>query len=115
MPNLRTRSFWLKAAFVIAVVATLFFVVRLVAFSIYWADPEHRDQTIEAWMTPGYVAHSWDVPRDVMNAALGIEPSPEAPPLKRKKIEDLAKERGISVARLIARIDEAIAIHRARK
>lgn len=115
MPNLRTRSFWLKLAFVGAAAVTVFFAVRLVAFSIFWADPAHRDQTVEGWMTPGYVAHSWHVPHEVMVDALAIAPSPDGPPSKRKTIEDLAKQRGIPVAQLIAQIDAAIAMHRALK
>lgn len=115
MPNFRSRSFWLKAAFVGAVAVTVFFVVRLVAFSIFWADPEHRDQTVAGWMTPGYVAHSWHVPRDVMNDALALPPSPDGPPAKRKTIEEIAAERGIPVAQLIAQIDAAIAAHRAQE
>lgn len=66
------------------------------------------DQTIEGWMTPRYVAHSWDVPREVMTG-LGFERGTDGPrPLSR-----IAEDRGIPVDVLIAEIEAAIAAHRA--
>lgn len=61
-------------AFVFAAVITGVFIVRTVIFSLYWADPAHRDQGIEPWMTIRYVSYSWDLPRDEMIQALGFEP-----------------------------------------
>ena len=100
----------LFAAFACALALTLFFAVRLVLFSIYWADPKHREQPIAGWMTPGFVAHSWHVPREVMLDLLG--PPPEGAP-KRPTLDDIAAERGVPVEDLIAEIEAAIAAHRA--
>lgn len=97
--------------FVIACLAALFFAVRLAVFTIYWADPAHRDLPLEAWMTPGYVAMSWDVPREVVGEALGLEPASGA----RKSLETLAAERGVPVSALTDTLRTAIADFRASK
>lgn len=97
------------SVFVIACLAALFFAVRLTVFTIYWSDPAHRDLPLEAWMTPGYVAMSWDVPREVVGEALGLDPDSGA----RKSLEDLAAERGVPVAALADAIRTAIADYRA--
>ena len=91
-----------------ALAVSLFFAVRLVAFWIYWADPAHRDQDIQPWMTPGYVAHSWGVPREVAFEALGI------PPGAPRTIEELARERGVPVETLATDLQAAIDAFRAR-
>jgi hypothetical protein len=92
-----------------ALAVSLFFAVRLVAFWIYWADPAHRDQAIEPWMTPGYVAHSWGVPREIAFEALGLPPAPGGP----RSMADLAAERGVSVAELARDLQAAIDAFRA--
>ncbi|WP_420397652.1 hypothetical protein [Nioella sp.] len=94
-----------------ALVVSLFFAVRLVAFWIYWADPAHRDQAIEPWMTPGYVAHSWDVPREVAFEALNLPPAPGRP----LSLQELAEERGVSVDVLAAQVQTAINAFRAEQ
>ncbi len=93
----------------VALGLSVFFGVRTTASWIYWNDPTHIDQPIEGWMTPRYVAMSWDVPRDVMMDALRIGKSGEGPP----NLERLAEARGIPLETLIAEIEAAIAAHRA--
>ncbi|PIV74471.1 MAG: hypothetical protein COW55_09170 [Rhodobacteraceae bacterium CG17_big_fil_post_rev_8_21_14_2_50_65_11] len=92
----------------VALAISVFFAVRLVAFWIYWADPAHRDQGIEGWMTPGYVAYSWDVPRAVTFDALDLPQRSGAP----VTLADLAQARGVPVAALSADLRAAIAAHR---
>ncbi len=94
-----------------ALAVSLFFAVRLVAFWIYWADPAHRDQAIEPWMTPGYIAHSWGVPRAVAFEALNLPPAPGGP----RTIQDLAAERGVSVNVLAQDLQAAIDTFRAQE
>lgn len=83
-----------------------FFAVRLTVFTIYWADPAHRDQRIEGWMTPAYVARSWNVDPAVIRAVLA------APPGSRPTLERIAQTEGIALPELIARIEAAIATAR---
>lgn len=98
----------LASGFVLAVLVTLMLTARTVMFAVYWADPAHRDQTLQGWMTPRYVAHSWDVPRDIMQAATGPQPDRLRPTLQA-----VAEHQGIALADLFARIEAAIAAHRA--
>ncbi|WP_370458515.1 hypothetical protein [Aliiroseovarius sp. PrR006] len=94
---------------VVALLASTFFGVRTVSNWVYWNDPDHIDQPIAGWMTPHYVAHSWDVPRPVMIEALALgDKDPKGRNLKR-----LAAAQGIPLDELIARIEAAIEAHRA--
>ena len=102
----------LTAAFALALCATLWFGGRATLSALYWADPAHRDQQIEGWMTPGYVGRSWGVPPEVTAAALGLtlprEGGRRPPPL-----EVIARDRGVPLAQLIAELETAIAAYRA--
>jgi len=68
-----------------------------------------KDQPVAAWMTPRYVAHSWDVPRDEMMAILALEP----PSPGRVTLDEIAAQKGIPVAEYIAQIQDGIAAFRA--
>ncbi|OAN84291.1 hypothetical protein A8B78_07435 [Jannaschia sp. EhC01] len=95
---------WLMSAFAVALALTLYFGTRMTMSAIYWADPRHIDQDIAGWMSPGYVAMSWDVPREVMIAAIGQDPSPGRP----HRLEDIASARGVPLATLIEQIEAEI-------
>lgn len=101
----------LSIAFVIALLATLWFGGRATMKAVYWADPAHRDQRIAGWMTPGYVARSWSVPPEVIAEALDLPPpgSGQRPP----PLEVLAERRDIPLDSLITALAQAIAEHRA--
>jgi hypothetical protein len=100
---------WLVGGLVAAIIATLFFGTRMVFFTIYWSDPAHRDQEVQGWMTPGYVAHSWDIPRGDLLQALGDL----ARPGEGKTLEQIAEDNGIPLQELTARIEAVITAHRA--
>ncbi|KPQ12586.1 MAG: hypothetical protein HLUCCO17_00395 [Saliniramus fredricksonii] len=103
MKGHRSRHPWLLAGFVLALVLTGFFAIRLVVSTIYWSG--NQDRPIEGWMPIGYIAQSWDVPRDRLAEAIQHEPGA----LSRKSLAHIAEERGESVETLIARIENAIA------
>ncbi len=63
----------MAAAFVVAAAFSVFFLIRTVVATVYWADPSHHEQAIEAWMPIRYVARSWDVPPEVLAEALDID------------------------------------------
>lgn len=94
----------------VALAASAFFGTRAVMFSIYWKDPAHREQQIASWMTPGYIAHSWQVPREVVLDALD---APVPPPRGPMNLEELAALNGVSVETLITETETAIAVFRA--
>jgi hypothetical protein len=98
------------ALLVLALAATLVFGTRS---ALFWAGHHARigrEQPVAAWMTPGYVAHSWHVPRDVVIEALSLDRR-DGPP--RASLADIAAERDVPVAALIDRLEDAIAAHRA--
>lgn len=95
-----------------ALLASAFFGTRAVLFTVYWADPARREQQIAPWMTPGYIAHSWQVPREVVFDALR---APVPPPRGPMNLEELAALNGVSVDELIAEAEAAIAAFRAEQ
>ncbi|OYX44271.1 MAG: hypothetical protein B7Z02_05825 [Rhodobacterales bacterium 32-67-9] len=96
-------------AFLAAAAITLFFAVRLVVFALYWADPAHRDQHPAGWMTPGYIARSWQVPRDDLVGALGLVPESGRP----RTLAEIALSRGAPVGAVLAEVEAALAALRA--
>ncbi len=98
-------------AFVLAAALTLMFLVRTVVFTLYWADPAHRDQSIEPWMTIRYVSYSWDLPRDEMIAALGFQPENG----RLQTFGEIAQSRGLSLEDITARIEAAAKDYRAQQ
>jgi hypothetical protein len=105
------RNRWLLLlALAASVAVTLFFAVRLTVQAVYWSDPTHRDQAIEAWMTPRYVAQSWNIPRDLVGTTLGLGPSDG----RRMTLHDIARESGGSVEDLAAALRAAIQSYRAK-
>lgn len=92
----------------VALVVALVFTIRLTMFWVYWSDPANRDQQIADWMTPGYIAQSWSVPREVVMDAL--------PPLevkKRRNFRQLSDETGVPADELMDRAQQAIETFRA--
>ncbi len=85
-------------AFLLAVLATGFFAVRLAVATIYWSDPAHLQQQPDRWMTPGYIARSWEIdPKDVATA-LGLDAKVQ---LHGQTLNDIAAAQGVPVETLI--------------
>ena len=99
----------LVSAFVLACALALFFAARFTVQAIYWAN--HRDEGITPWMTLGYIAHSWQVRPQEIEARVGLPP-PQGHP---KPLVELAGEQHVTVAELITRIEAAIAAIRAEE
>ncbi len=93
----------LTPAFMLAATLTLLFAIRTIAFTIYWADPAHRDRAIEPWMTPRYVAQSWDLPPEEVAGALGIASGSA----RRVSMAEIAAQTGLSLEEIEARIRAA--------
>jgi hypothetical protein len=98
----------LLSAFVVALAVTLVFASRMVFFTIYWADPSHRDQSVKSWMPPGYIARSWDIPREALFDSLGEVLHPG----QRQTLEQVSQRTGIPLPTLTRMIEDAIAAHR---
>lgn len=98
LSRLWTHHRLLLAGFALALGVTLFFAVRLVVIAIYWNDPAHLEQPVAGWMTPRYVALSWDIPPDQVRAALGLSADR---PQGRITLDEIARDRGIPASDLI--------------
>ena len=95
--------------FCLALVMMFYFLGRTVFSGFYWADPTHRDQPVQAWMTPRYIAHSWNVPVDTILEANGLTRGQFDHPTSLAEISRLT---GIPEETLIAQTKAAIAQHR---
>ena len=98
----------LSLAFLAAFVVTLFFGVRMVMFSMYWNDPAHQNQEIVGWMTPRYIAYSWNVPPKLVAEALGLPLDGRG---KRTTLKDIADTQGVSVSTLASSVKAALTAH----
>ncbi|MGI3165618.1 hypothetical protein [Pseudooceanicola sp. 200-1SW] len=87
--------------FLAGLVLTLVFLIRLALFTFYWADPDHRRLVPQGWMTPGYVAHSWQLPVEEVAAQLGLTTRPDGKP---PTLAEIARDRGEDEALLLARL-----------
>lgn len=89
--------------FLVAAAASLFFMARLVAFTVFWSDPEHRNLAPELWMTPGYIAHSWGRDPRALAEAIGAEPG------QRVTLHDIARARNITPEQLLSELQTLLA------
>ncbi len=106
--DLWTRHRWLLIGFCAAVAVAFLFAVRAAIVMHGW--PDHADEEIEGWMTPRYVAMSWDVPPEVIAGTLDLARNGSG---RRVTLEELARRRGVPVATLAAELEAAIAAYRA--
>jgi len=91
--------------FLLAGMITLFFAVRFLFYSVYWSNPQHRNEPPRPWMTVNYVAHSWKVPAEAVLAAMGMSQAPG----HRTTLAQIATSMGITEAVLISRLQVALA------
>ncbi|MCB1383376.1 MAG: hypothetical protein KDJ73_10705 [Notoacmeibacter sp.] len=97
------RRHWLLAGLtVLSGLALLAFGVRFTVAYIYWSDPAHRFQQVEAWMTPGYVARSWGVERDHFMEQLDLQRGEG-----RLSLSELASRKGRDVPSYLRSVEEA--------
>ncbi|CUH78525.1 hypothetical protein [Tropicibacter naphthalenivorans] len=97
----------LAGAFALTVLFCLFFGAKLVLIALHH-PPRPTDPPIANWMTPGYVAHTWHVPKEMMLEVVGPRPGE-----RRETLDEVAERLGITTPELIARIETAIADYRA--
>ncbi|MDO5613738.1 MAG: hypothetical protein Q4G14_10935 [Paracoccus sp. (in: a-proteobacteria)] len=93
----------LIAAFALAMAAMLFFAVTFTRNFIYWQN--HRQEPVSAWMTIGYVGHSWGVPPREIDRIANL-PGPDPRPLT---IREIAEAQGVPPEQVIARVNAAVA------
>ncbi|SEW05592.1 hypothetical protein SAMN04488515_0844 [Cognatiyoonia koreensis] len=112
----RIKRLWahhrlLLLGFCVALAALGFFGVRTLSATLYWMDPAHQDQPIAGWMTPRYVARSYQLPPEVLGDALFLVKG-DGP--RRVSLDVIAAENNLTLDALQTRIDEAAAAWRAQ-
>lgn len=108
--HLWRRHRWLFLGFLLALALALFFGVRATVFTLYWSDPARRDEAIAGWMTPRYIAYSWQVPPEVVGDALGLAADGMG---RRVTVGEVAQSRGTSVDAVARDLAAAIEAFRA--
>lgn len=97
----RQRPF-LTLAFVLAVLATLFFAGRALTFAVTLSY--RAEQPVAGWMTPRYIARTYGLDRDAIAALLGTEDRDDL----RQPIDAIAREQARPAADLIAIVQTAV-------
>ncbi|WP_296424819.1 hypothetical protein [Yoonia sp.] len=95
----------------LALLGTTFFAVRLTTATAVWTDPARQFEPIAGWMTPRYVAMSWQVPPEVVGAALSLEQDGMG---RKITLAELADLRGVPLHSLTGDLTTAIAAYRAQ-
>ena len=99
------------SGFVLASVITLFFVVRILVSVVYWSNPEHHNMQVQPWMTVGYIARSWGLEGPQIDQIAGL-PLPQGHPLT---LIEIARERGVPVADVVKKVEDAVMLLVARR
>ena len=87
----------------LALAVALFFATRFVLHWIYWHDQRSIRADLEPWMTIGFIARSWQ--RDPQSIALLLG-NPDD--LRRKTLEEIARDQGRPLEELIAELTAAL-------
>ena len=100
----------LLLAFLGLTALALFFAGRILWGAIYWA--EHRNETVRPWMTVGYVGRSWGLEPREIDARAGLPLPVEGHPFT---LQEIATQRGVPVAEIIALVEKTVAEMAAEK
>jgi hypothetical protein len=103
------RHPYLFTAFLLAAALTLFFAVSSITHAIYMSSRPR--EAVAPWMTVGYVAHSWGLKGPEIDALAGL-PLPVDHPLT---LNEIAAQRGVPVADIVALVEAAVAELTAQK
>lgn len=109
--GLSRRRWLLAAVFVVALLAGGIFAVRTVVSTVYWR--QHREEPIERWMPVRYISHSYNVPAEVLWAALGESEVRSGPRGDLRPLSEVAEDGGRTFEEVRALLEQAIASHRA--
>lgn len=69
--------------------ALIYFAGSFAAELIYFNDPRHQNEALKPWMTPRYVALSYDLPRETVREIFGFTEAFEGPQRMRFVAERL--------------------------
>lgn len=104
------RRLWAKhrklvIAFAVAVVLAAGFLVRGLVMVPPRGDPT---RPVAAWMTPGFIVHTYHLPPEVVGDILRLTPGEH----RRVTIAEIATEQGVPVTDLLAPLQAEVDAHR---
>lgn len=105
-PRLRTFIGQNKLTVGIAAVsflALVYFTGSFVAELIYFNDPRHQNEALKPWMTPYYVALSYDLPRETVKEVFEFTDEFEGP----KRMSFVAERLDLSLEELTEKVRTA--------
>ncbi len=102
--SFRWQHWLLIVGFALSLAITGFFAVQ----AIREAPHRRRNETIRPWMTIPYIAHSYRVPVNVLDQALGLPSTPQ----DRRPILQIARQQHEPVENLILLLQAAITQYR---
>lgn len=96
----------LSSVFGLAMLGLVAFSVGFLREAMYFNDPAHRNQSLEGWMTPGYVGKSWDLPPPMVRDTLQLDATmkPNGRPMM---LSEIAALHGVTLADLQSRVEAA--------
>lgn len=101
MPKTWQESLALGLALVVAISVLFVFGYRAVRHARYLRS---EDQPIHAWMSVPFVAHTHHVPKEILFAAIGVEPREG----DRRPLRTIARQQNRPVAAVIRDLENAI-------
>lgn len=96
------RHPWPTVVLAVGLVALLWFGGRFVSEVLYFADPAHREQQLAGWMSPRYVAKSWELPPDVVANIMQL-----APGHRHTTLDQVAASQNVTIEELQKRVEAA--------
>ena len=101
MSRAARRPGWLIAAFGLALILFIAFALHAL-WVVTHLDPSPGP--VQAWMTPGYIMRTYDIPPEVMTQTLGLEPGSA----RGKTLEEIAATQGVPLDALLASVQAMV-------
>ena len=99
---------WACLGFFLSIITAVFISATYLADAIYFDDPRHQNVELRAWMTPRYVAHSYDLPRNVLLNILEIQPETNF----TKGMDTIAENLGLTLEELTVKVKTEAEVYR---
>ncbi len=87
--------------------ALVYFTGSFIAELIYFNDPRHQNEALQPWMTPYYVALSYDLPRDTIKEIFEFKDGVEG----SKRMSFVAERLDLSLEELTEKVRTAAQAH----
>lgn len=100
----------LATAFAVSVLMLIAFSGSFIWRLAYWQM--HAREEVQAWMTVGYVGHSWGIKPALIDEQAGLPLPEKGHPYT---LQEIADQRGVPVEDIIARVNEAVAAIRSHQ